>query len=160
MTDFVIEVELPDGYHWFSGFGNHPEATKKNIDMPMNCWSPYKQDAFKIDNEDIANKTNELLAGVGAKVVPYYKAKFHRAYIKMENGLFRGCKRAGNLQMGDRFMFTTSGNYFVVVDLLGKTEKRPEGTTVVYKNEATNKTATLGRHDKRFIYFLLQPVKL
>ena len=58
---WVVEVHLQDGYHWFGGYRNHPEAQARGAFLPMNVWSPYLEDAEFFTEQVIAQKSADTM---------------------------------------------------------------------------------------------------
>jgi len=121
---YVIEVELPDGFHWFGGiFVNEIKTDKGIIKIPYNFWTPYEKEAIKFETEEQPTIVHgEMIKDNCANVVHISKAKFQYAYIKIGKDYFLGPKRQLNLQVGDKFKpEITANHYFEVKNIKDKT---------------------------------------
>jgi hypothetical protein len=112
--DYVIETELPDGYHWFGGIITKKVNTSKGvIDLPVNFWTPYEKEALRFDNKEKAEDLNKrLLADCSATVVPESDANFKYSFRQIGNQLYIGAKRICNIQIGDSFVDSDTSPVF------------------------------------------------
>jgi hypothetical protein len=110
---FVIEVLNPDGPHWFGGIVRNEAAFKAGHDLPMNLWSPYKEDAKEYAEEQDAQVDLDKLKDVpGAQIVQHWKAKFHDSR-RLDRDRPHACvMRARYLQEGE--VFIMSNTYYIV----------------------------------------------
>lgn len=155
-TGFVIEVELPDGYHWFVGVGNHPLAEQKGIILPMNCFSPYPEDALIMDNEEKATQVNEkIIPDANGYVVSVEKANFNLGYKKLPDGNFQGCKRMRNLQVGESFRRRENGSIYKAI----RKENDGKMFCIVINNDR-NSGIFIKTDSDNFIYPIFAPVNV
>jgi hypothetical protein len=107
---YVIEMINPDGPHWFGGVVRNAEAAKGGVDLPMNLWSPYWQDAKHFINEESAQAVVDttLKDAKGCYAVLAKKAKSEDSRSLSE--IFdNACKmRARYLQKDDVFVMTNT----------------------------------------------------
>lgn len=77
-------VVVPDGptkyeYQWFCGVGLNPYYLAKGVQLPMNIWSPYPEQAFQYKDKEDAEAVNKYILGEsgGGSVLPW--SKCHKA---------------------------------------------------------------------------------
>lgn len=155
---YVIETELPDGYHWFVGIGNHPLAEKKGKIVPMNCWSPYPEEALRMDDAIKAIQVNDnILQDVKGIVVTEDEANFHLGYSKLKDGNFLAPMRIRGLQVGQTFCKRYPGIIYKAVKRLNKNMLCiPVDFTLTDKTTANSLYVPL--ESTKFIYRILPPV--
>ena len=160
---YVIETELPDGFHWFGGiFTQKIESPKGIIEVPFNFWTPYEKEAVKFETAEqpiIVHK--EMIKDNCANVVHVSKAKFQYAYIKIGKDYFLGPKRQYNLQVGDKFKTEVTANYFFeVTEIKDKTAicvKR--GVFGPNKKKYTKREFQFSLKSNKFIYSIYSKQK-
>jgi hypothetical protein len=160
--EYVIELELPDGYSWFGGIIEKKvkdPRTNQYISMPMNFWTPYEKEALTFDNREKAEElNNKMLADAGGIVVPVTEANFRYAYKQLPNGEFIGAKRVCNLCIGDLFKkFETDTATFKVVKYLDNNTKIL--CVQSHKGEENSHGAlTFGAKSRKWVYVLYKPI--
>lgn len=124
---FVIEIDMPDGVHWFGGIVGKKQVGPdgKQIETTYNMWTPYFDEAIS-EPEDKMNGTLPLLGVEGAKVVPVLKSRHAESaslqYCGFDPIVCRNCPPS-ELKVGDFARKTYVSSFFQVTEVTDKLVK-------------------------------------